>query len=86
MEIDLNSSSECLNQKYFRYKMIPYSAKHEMTKTIQKMSHAPIAETELELEVGEFVVIDMKIFIMAKIMVTRIPILPGFSGRIIKLT
>ena len=66
--------------------MIPYSAKHEMTKTIQKISHAPIADTLLELEVGELVVTDMKIFIMAKIIVTRIPILPGFSGRIIKLT
>ena len=66
--------------------MIPYSAKQEMTKTIQKISHDPIADTLLELEVGELVVTDMKIFIMAKIMVTRIPILPGFSGRIIKLT
>ena len=66
--------------------MIPYSAKQEMTKTIQKISHAPIADTLLELEVGELVVTDMKIFIMAKIIVTRIPILPGFSGRMIKLT
>ena len=66
--------------------MIPYSAKQEMTKTIQKISHDPIADILLELEVGELVVTDMKIFIMAKIMVTRIPILPGFSGRIIKLT
>ena len=86
LEINLNSSSECLNQKYFRYKMIPYSAKHEVTNTIQKMSHAPIAETVLEFEVGEFDVTDMKIFTMANIMVTRIPILPGFSGRIMKLT
>ena len=66
--------------------MIPYSAKQEMTKTIQKISHDPIADTLLELEVGELVVTDMKIFIMAKIIVTRIPILPGFSGRMIKLT
>ena len=86
LEIILNSSSEYLNQKYFKYKMIPYSAKHEMTKVMQKMSHAPIDETVLELEVGEFVVTDMKIFTMANIMVTRIPILPGFSIRIKKLT
>ena len=66
--------------------MIPYSAKHEMTKTMQKISHAPIKETVLEFEVGEFVVTDIKIFTMANIMVTRIPILPGFSGRIMKLT
>ena len=66
--------------------MIPYSAKQEMTKTIQKISHDPIADILLELEVGELVVTDMKIFIMAKIIVTRIPILPGFSGRMIKLT
>ena len=86
MEINLKSSSEYLNQKYFKYKMIPYSAKHEMTKVMQKMSHAPIDETVLELEVGEFVVTDMKIFTMANIIVTRIPILPGFSKRIMKLT
>ena len=86
MEIDLNSSSESSNQKYFKYKMIPYSAKHEVTKMMQKMSHAPIEETVFALEVGEFVVTDMKIFTMANIMVTRIPILPGFSKRIMKLT
>ena len=50
-----------------------------MTKTRQKRSHAPIEETVFVLEVGEFVVIDMKMFTMANIMVTRIPILPGFS-------
>ena len=66
--------------------MIPYSAKHEITNMIQKMTHAPMAETVLELEVGEFDVTDMKIFTMANIMVTRIPILPGFSKRIMKLT
>ena len=43
------------------------------------MSHAPIEETVFVLEVGEFVVIDIK-------MVTRIPILPGFSKQITKLT
>ena len=86
LENDLNSSSEILNQKYFKYKMIPYSAKHEVTKTRQKMSHAPIEETVFVLEVGEFVVIDMKMFTMANIMVTRIPILPGFSKQIKKLT
>ena len=53
---------------------------------MQKISHAPIEQTALELEVGEFVVTDMKIFTMANIIVTRIPILPGFSGRIVKLT
>ena len=66
--------------------MIPYSAKQEMTKTMQKISHAPIAQTLLELEVGELIVTDMKIFTMANIIVTRMPILPGFSGRIVKLT
>ena len=86
LEKDLNSSSEILNQKYFKYKMIPYSAKHEVIKMIQKMSHAAIEETVLALEVGEFVVTDMKIFTMANIIVTRIPILPGFSKRIMKLT
>ena len=66
--------------------MIPYSAKHKVIKMMQKMSHAPIEETVFELEVGEFDVTDMKIFTMANIIVTRIPILPGFSKRIMKLT
>ena len=84
--MNLNSSSESLNQKYFKYKMMPYSAKHNVTKMRQKMSHAAIEEIVFELEVGEFVVTDMKIFTIANIMVTRIPILPGFSKRIMKLT
>ncbi len=63
--------------------MIPYSAKHKGTKMRPKVSHDPIEETVLELVVGEFLVTDMKIFTMANIMVTRIPILPGFSTPII---
>ena len=86
LEIDANLSSECLDKKYFKYKMIPYSTKHEMTQMRQKVSHAPIEETEFELEVGELVLIDMKIFTKANIIVTRNPILPGFSGGIVKLT
>ena len=85
LEIDVKSS-ELLDKKYFKYKMIPYSSKHEMTKMRQKVSHAPIEETEFELVVGELVLIDMKIFTKANIIVTRNPILPGFSGGIVKLT
>ena len=83
LDIAVNFSSD---KKYFKYKMIPYSSKHEMTKMRQKVSHAPIEETEFELVVGELVLIDMKIFTKANIIVTRKPILPGFSGGIVKLT
>ena len=86
LEIDVNLSSERFDKKYFKYKMIPYSTKHEMTTMRQKVSHAPIEETEFELEVGELVLTDMKIFTNANIIVTRNPILPGFSGGIVKLT
>ena len=43
-------------------------------------------ETVFVFAVGELVLIGMKMLVKTKITVTRIAILPGFSGRIVKLT
>ena len=51
---------------------------------MQKIIQDPM--DEIVLAFGELVVTDMKIFTMANIMVTSIPILPGFSVWIMKLT
>ena len=66
--------------------MIPYSTRQKITKIRQKISHNPIEETVFALAVGELVLTDMKMFTKAIVMVPRIPILPGLSGLIVKLT
>lgn len=57
-----------------------------ITKMRQRTSQCPIEETVSEPEVGELVLTDMEMFTKVNIIVTRIPILPGFSGLIVKLT
>ena len=70
---------------YFRYRIIPYSNRQKNTKMIHKISHNPIEEILLAFVVGEFVFTGIKMLIKTKVTVTRTPILPGFSGRIVKL-
>ena len=52
----------------------------------QQIIHNPIEETVFALAVGELALTDMKMFTKANIKPTSIPILPGFSGWIVKLT
>ena len=85
-EIDKISVSELgFGLGYFLYRIIPYSTRHRITKKRQKISHNPIEETEFALAVGELVLTDMKMLTKFNINPTSIPILPGFSGRIVKL-
>ena len=53
---------------------------------MHKISHNPMQETVFAFTVGELDLIGMKMLTRTKISVTRIAILPGFSGRIVKLT
>ena len=86
LEMDKNSSSEYGSDvRYFKCRIIPYSTRQEITKIRQQISHSAIEETVFALEVGELVRTDMKMFTKANIVVTRITILPGFSGRMVKL-
>ena len=86
LDIIKDCSSEYNDVRYFRCWIIPYSTRQIITKMRQKISHIPMEETVFAFTVGELDLIVVKMLVNIKIIVTRVTILPGFSGWIVKLT